>query len=309
MSEITEQLTQSSVRPLRKIVASKGDLQGNFYFAADAKLSDAGLAVTLSTRDPKGAKVAASGKKLRKEIRGARFGRGLLSARGSRLVFELHSGSAPVDLLRKALKTRLCEADGLGFLRKSIVTTPGAEPTEADDDSSDEVVTADEAVVLSAEEQAELEAVVRTQGDLKALNGRLKESFLSAQAAEREQGQLVVEQLSQIQELERGSGDDAALAEARDALAALIYTGRDPLPPPGQRLSPQVLQVLKASIASAEQSIGALFWDAMRTISDLRSSSESDDLSGDALSGAYREALTQQRAAGSYIGQLEKYLR
>jgi hypothetical protein len=38
---------------LKKIVAGKGRLQGNFYFAGDTK-GTAGLVITLSGRDPRG---------------------------------------------------------------------------------------------------------------------------------------------------------------------------------------------------------------------------------------------------------------
>ena len=71
-SEI-EKANQESASVLKKIRASNGKLQGNFYFVGKADGSEAGIVITLASKDKKGQKAKGSGKKLRAEIKGSKF--------------------------------------------------------------------------------------------------------------------------------------------------------------------------------------------------------------------------------------------
>ena len=63
---LRDQIRNQASKSLKKIVASKGKIQGKFYYAGNNK--DAGLVITLQARDPKGAMAASMGKKLKKDI-------------------------------------------------------------------------------------------------------------------------------------------------------------------------------------------------------------------------------------------------
>ena len=66
---------ENTLKNLKKIRASKGKLQGNYYYAGSNDGRTAGLVVTLSIRDKKGMMAFATGKPIRKEISGAKFSR------------------------------------------------------------------------------------------------------------------------------------------------------------------------------------------------------------------------------------------
>ena len=49
---LIEQHGTEGLPVLKKIAAARGKLQGNFYFAGDSKMENAGVVLTLTARDP-----------------------------------------------------------------------------------------------------------------------------------------------------------------------------------------------------------------------------------------------------------------
>ena len=76
--ELIKELCTETLKSLKKVISSRGRLQGNFYFTGDTKGKMAGLVVTLTARDPKGSKALNKGKKLRKAITGYRNATGTI---------------------------------------------------------------------------------------------------------------------------------------------------------------------------------------------------------------------------------------
>lgn len=254
MSELIESLAQESAGAIKKIRAAKGRLSGNFYFAGDGK-SSAGIIVTLAARDPSGGKALSKGKGLRKEIRGAKFGRGTVSAEGGKLRFSLHSGSASADVIKRAFKKQLGDLGGLKLLKKAAVAKASgpveAEPEDTSAEPDDET-SADEAAGV---DRAELEQLIADQGAITDLSAQLK-TFLSQEDSDRERGEQVAEQLDEIERLKHADPPDVeAIQAARRDLAASAFIGDAPLPEPGEPVSPEVQELLSASMSTARRGL------------------------------------------------------
>lgn len=204
---------------LRKVLAGKGKVQGNFYFAGDTQGKDAALAVTLTSKDKKGAKALTDGKKLRKEIPGAKFGRGLVKAIPGKLVFELASGSASVSHIKLGFKKVLREE--MALLKKALVVPLGG---SADD--------------IEEEDREALDAV-RQDSDITEMNDQIG-SFLSAEDAREELEEQLSEAVAEIEALSKPPVDEAALSAKKAELAALMDVGTDPFtgeaPPPAVQI-------------------------------------------------------------------------
>ena len=109
-------------KSLKKVVASKGKLQGNLYFAGDGKTT-AGVVITLTARDPKGQKALTGGKALRKQIKNAKFSRGTVLMDGGKLMVELFAGTATAAMLKKAFKDDIFRKDpALKLLSRATIT-------------------------------------------------------------------------------------------------------------------------------------------------------------------------------------------
>lgn len=240
---------KESVPYLKKIIISKGQLQGNFYYAGVTKGTNAGIVITLTARDPKGAKVTSQGKKLRLAIPGAKFARGIITTKGSKLQFVIHTGNATKGNMKLGFKKAFADknvADLKSLLRRSIITVPG------DDASTEEVVDSSATineVEVSSSESADLAELLELQGDLAERNEELAESFLSVEAAQSELQEILTTIRNEINELERSNPQDKrALQAKRYELAEAIYIGTDPFPEVGERLPSEIQAVLSASM-------------------------------------------------------------
>jgi hypothetical protein len=259
--ELIETTSAEALKQLKKILASRGKLQGNFYFAGDTRGGQAGLVVTLLARDRKGSKATAQGKKLRAELSGAKFARGVVTTKGSKLLFELHSGNATKDHMKLGFKKAFDAPDSKALkalLRRALVAKAGAETEEpealveeAEAPVKDGAPPAPDVDLGDALEPGELEALLERQGDLEQRNAALKESFLSAESA-RVELQESIDTLSQeiIALQQAPTLDLTALQAKRYALAEVLYVGTDPFPEVGQPLPEPVRDVLKAAIAN-----------------------------------------------------------
>ena len=253
--EMIDEASAEALRSLKKLLASRGSLLGHFYFAGDTRGSMAGILVTLTARDPKGSKVAARGKKLRQEISGAKFGRGLVKMKGTKLLFELHTGNATKDHMKLGFKKAFTAPENKRLktmLRRALVVKVGrrdSSPEEVDESVEDEPTPElDLSAVLAP---GELRALLAQQGDLEQRNADLKDSFLSASEAQAEIQTSTDELSREIRSLEQASTLDLrALQQKRYALAEMLYVGTDPFPEVGTPLPDGVRSVLNAAVTN-----------------------------------------------------------
>jgi len=240
----TAQLLKTN-RLLRKIIAGKGRVQGNFYFAGDTGGRKAGLVVTLAARDRSGKKATSQGKVLRKAIRGARFALGAVRMDGNRLTFEQHGGSASASVLKRAFKGPLIDPDAGGlsklrFLTKARICKAGASASQEPVEDGAELTRAEletlSSGALTSEELAEL---VKKQGAIATLTTVLSASL--QQAIDEELADSIKDSVSRLSGLESrisaltadSSPEDVqsafdALHEERRVLAELEAVGSDP---------------------------------------------------------------------------------
>ncbi len=194
-------------RNLKKVVASKGKLQGNLYFAGDGKMS-AGVVITLTARDPKGQKALTGGKALRKGIKGAKFGRGTVVMDGGKLIVELSAGTATAAMLKKAFKADTFKKDtALKLLSRATVRKKGAPGEEAEVEEGTGLDQADLDSVSDAFEsrgfwrKSELKELMQAQGSLSEANDTLQASFLSVSSVQEEEAERVSDIMDTISDL------------------------------------------------------------------------------------------------------------
>jgi len=298
---------------LKKLRAAKGRLQGNFYWAGDTRHEEAHLYVTLSSKDKKGQKALAKGKELRKQVTGAKFGRGLVRARGSKLVFELHSGTAPISLLKKSFIRNLSNLDGLKYLKQALVLAPTDDVEEADAAMNAELAAAGEAPmadeVLSDDERTELEADVAAQAEIADLNAQLAEVFLSTEETENAVAEMVAASLEVIAALKATEPVDVnALRAEQAALAESMWTGAEPFPEPGQALSDDVREVLSSALDQHTERLQGLADNSAARIREIHAFAlDASDDDREAQGAKMLAELRQHRAAyESYAAQIEE---
>jgi len=229
-----EKANQEAAGVLKKVRASRGKLQGNFYFVGKADGSEGGLKLTLAGKDVDGGKAKTGGKKLRAEIKGAKFALGLVQVIDGKLTFVLHGGSASKSHISKCFKKTLSKVDGLRLLLKVLIKKAGDLEGEAIDEK--ELNTPEEEEVLSPEEQAELASLEREQAALGDLSVHISAFLSHNNELEEYNDQLHIE-LTNLQEL-RDAGASAeeihaarvALSEVMDVGQSLHITEGTPLP-------------------------------------------------------------------------------
>ena len=290
MSEKRDTSHKEARAALRKILAGKGRLQGNFYCACNTKGTEIALVVTLTARDPKGAKAAALGKELRKEINGAKFIRGVVIADGSKLLFTPHSGTGTKDHMKLGFKKTLANEKGLNFIKKALFKAKGADEPDApdvDDEGQELESDIDLAELFDdetmtplqrASETAAMEILVKQQNRISDLNEQLQD-FLSDEDAEKELGEEIALRLDRITNLS-DTGDNAeAIEQERRSLAQSLYNGTEPFPEPGQEVSPEIKQVLALSLDKATKSLQVYLDGAAEKIRQMHSDVSAMDAS------------------------------
>ena len=133
-----ENTTTGSLTPLKRIVASKGKITGNYYAIAGKNAE--GIAITLTAKDPKGAKALNAGKAMKKEVQSGRYSRGTIGFQDGKLTLFPAQGNLSAGNLKKKLKTGFGQDALRKFLAKARVSA-----------------SAEEAAKLSDAERAELE--------------------------------------------------------------------------------------------------------------------------------------------------------
>ncbi|MDG1483944.1 MAG: hypothetical protein P8R54_30415 [Myxococcota bacterium] len=268
-------------RSLKKVVASKGKLQGNLYFAGDGKAS-AGVAITLTARDPKGQKVLAGGKSIRKQIKGAKFGRGTVIMDGGKLVIELSAGTATAAMLKKAFKEDTFKKDAaLKLLSRATIRKTGAPGVDAEVAEGTGLDQADLDSVSDAFEargfwrKSELKELMKAQGSLSAANDTLQTSFLSVSMVQEEEAErlsditgaisMLNERLSQAVDdgdREAAMGYELLILSEERKLAEAQAVGIDPFT--GGTIEPSVLALMsrvqgvpleRAALAEAREAV------------------------------------------------------
>jgi hypothetical protein len=213
-------------RSLKKVVASKGKLQGNLYFAGDGKKS-AGVVITLTARDPKGQKALTGGKALRKGIKSAKFSRGTVIMDGGKLVVELFAGTATAAMLKKAFKEDTFKKDPvLKLLSRASIRKQGAPGEEDEVEEGTGLSQADLDIAADAFEsrgfwrKSELNELLAAQGDLGKANVELQASFLSIASVQEEQAERVADIMDAITDLNEKLNE---AVEDGDREAAMAY--------------------------------------------------------------------------------------
>ena len=103
-----EKNIEDAIRSIKKILVSKGKASGNFYAICNSK-NEGGLAVTMSAKDPKGAKALTMGKSMKSEIKNGKFARGLVifDKEQKKLLFEVSAGNLSSSNLKRLSKLDL----------------------------------------------------------------------------------------------------------------------------------------------------------------------------------------------------------
>ncbi len=243
MGEATEAANFAAKGALKKIKASKGRLQGNFYYAGSGKgvVDGAGLVVTLASRDRKGTKALTQGKSVRKELKGAKFARGTVTMNGGKLVFTMHNGSASASHLKKDFAKTLALLDGLKLLKSALIQKNG-EKAEAIDEEDSGV--SDEVITLTEAEEEELAELAAEQAGISNLNAQLA-GFLSVESSVDELEDQLEDALQELQKLRDTIPlDEAAIRAARIELGNLLNAGPDLFSEPGEPISTELQQVI-----------------------------------------------------------------
>ena len=246
----------TSFTNLRKIIAGRGAIQGNFYFAGDSRGKNAGIVITISTRDPNGSQALTFGRPLRRAIAGSKFAKGIVHVPGNRVWFEIVTGSASDAIMAKAFKNAFADRELARFkaiLKKARFGEPPRDESLNQDRQAKEL--AEEAIAsLSEEEQNEVQDLISKKGEIAAVNAQLKATFLDAAAAEAEEREDRQAVLTEIKNLAIANPGDPRLAELRYALAEMIYKAPneydDEFPDVGQPLSAPMVQILQAQLGN-----------------------------------------------------------
>ncbi|MFT5679789.1 MAG: hypothetical protein ACI8RZ_000694 [Myxococcota bacterium] len=233
---------------LKKVLAARGKLQGNYYYVADGSAKEAVLIATLASKDTKGTRAVNQGRPFRKDIKGSRWSRGTITVDNGKLVFTAHKGTSNKKNIIDGLRKVIAKEKGLAFLKRAVVTTSTATKEEQSSDLA-EVETIEEEALTEADSSVdsdELEALIEAQAELDNLNEYLDKTDEELETLYAEE---VSEALSRLKELQSQDPveDEGAQADAWAELASLVSVSRDNLPQLGNDLSPELSQVLQAA--------------------------------------------------------------
>jgi hypothetical protein len=114
---------------LKKIYFSKGKLQGNFYFVTNGTCDDAGLIITLTNKDKKGAKANSEGKSIKNGLKGLRFAKGTIiyDEDTAKIVFNIVKGNVSESMIKKSFKNFLIAKCKMALLKKSVFATESSD--------------------------------------------------------------------------------------------------------------------------------------------------------------------------------------
>jgi hypothetical protein len=314
-------------KSLRKILASKGKLLGNFYFASNSTGEDVGLAVTLTVRDKKGKKVFAEGQALRKTIKGARFSHGIVQMLDGKLTFQAKIGTAAASLMKKAFarlgKAKL-EGFNLKYLQKAKLTKDGEEPsTNEQKELEGEALDISELTALTdGVSSIELKWLQAQQGSIAKATQKLDKHFLSADTERESVEEMIAESRENVKNLETQLAMALkfkqkkaarqfmeALKIERTALAENTAFLGDPLTtveidaPLDETFMLSVSSTFDASSRLMIQQLNTLRAESQEFIQRLKAG-EFSDMSTDQVHAMYDE---YERAMESYLAQAGAY--
>lgn len=234
---------------LKKLLAARGKLQGNFYFVTDASGAEAVLVATLVSKDKKGTRALNQGRPFRKELKGSLYARGSITFEKGKMVFTIEKGTAKKKNMVQGLRTTLSKEKGLGFLKKAVVTTGAASEEELSADLLEGEAVDNESLQEADQStsSSELDALVEAQGDLSGLSDFFQRSDEELEAAFAEEVGSALRLLQAARQ--KTPLDETAQAEAWAELASLVAVGHDNLPQLGQDLPPEVFETLRAADA------------------------------------------------------------
>ncbi|MFT5680826.1 MAG: hypothetical protein ACI8RZ_001732 [Myxococcota bacterium] len=213
----TDIAATASKPAIKKIIAAKGDLQGNFY--AIIGKDGEGIAITLTARDPKGAKALSMGKAMKKEIKAPRYVRGIVKFTAKKLSFELHTGNLGAAQLKQKMKTGFGDDELKKFLKLARIATAGEEVVEkAGTNIEDEAM---EGLGVDTADP-ELAALIAAQNDLNDLNGSLA-SFLTQKNDDVAIDAIIKSTVAEAEELKKQSLKKSKPLKERNKLRQQVY--------------------------------------------------------------------------------------
>lgn len=262
--KLREKINGTAASALKKIIASKGKVKGNFYYVGDSAAEDAGVVITLSTRDAKGAKVVVLGKKLRKDVRNGKYGIGTVVIKDNKLLFEQTTGNISAANIKLGFKKTLANEAGLKFLSRAVVRAAGASvetSSEAGGEAEETITEAElseEYGELTAEEAKELAALEVEQEALNKSNGTLSAAFSNAESDNEILDKAIEDSIANITSLASSGASMAEIQQARCELAEMMYVGEDPFSEGvGGSLSAEMQTILSAATDDAMSALVA----------------------------------------------------
>lgn len=219
LDTVLERRHKEASKFLKKVIASKGKLIGNLYFAGDGG-KNAGIVLTLAAKDPKGQKALSGGKEIRKLIKNAKFARATIIMNGSKLLVEVVAGTAPPTFLKKAFKTETFSKDPvLKLLARSVIRKQTNDKDAKPETTEGEAITAKEIDAISEDAfgrggflwtKSELTILMESQGSATQATITLSLEFLSIESIQQETNEQVAESM---QEVNRLNGEINRLSE------------------------------------------------------------------------------------------------
>lgn len=252
-----EKANQEAATILKKIRASGGKLQGNFYFVGKADGLAGGLVLTLAAKDKKGQKAKSRGKKLRAEIKGAKFAIGLAQVIDGKLTFILHGGTASKAHMKAGFKKNLSKIDGLKALLRVVFKKP--ETVEESEDEVEAPPEVEEQEAPSEEDSLgdvdmeELRRLEEEQAQVVDLSDQIAE-FLSHDTELAEYEDQLNEEIENLKTLSEGDATPEEIQEARAALSKTMDVGQSLHVTPEQPLPPEITQLLNLSAQNIYES-------------------------------------------------------
>lgn len=245
---------------LKKIAAAKGKIRGSFYFASNASGDHSIVVVRIAKKASQLREASTVGKKHKQKISGAKFAVGVIFAEGSKVIFEVQAGTAPIRLLKMSFREHLSSEPPLQLLkkvtiRKASTGEDGASTAEVEE--GELIQEADIAGVL----EAELEELIADQQKIAELNHQL--ALVNKESAAAEFHQQVQHSKRHIEQLQadvvRNPTDSGyrELHNARVQFAESMATGPNPFR--GGALSPELTISIQVAASSAIEALQQTF--------------------------------------------------
>jgi len=239
---ILERAEQNSLKSVKKLIAGRGDLEGNFYCVAVPDRT-AGIIITLASKDPNGVTAISTGKRIKKEMGAGKFARGVVtySVERKKLQFLIGKGQIPPVVLRRTLMSKLTTKKLQAAIKASLFSQGGMAEAGDEDESEVDLTSMGVGEDELRELNEDLDELKKTQEQLADRNVRLRAfmSDLSDESVARSEAKKALAALRQQETVLKASRDlgRAYNHKKADILSAIrrqkatldaVATGSDP---------------------------------------------------------------------------------